>query len=801
MGGLGGGWGWRGGSRRGGGAADGAADPSHHDDVGDRHSGTSRTGNAPRRPTARALGRAGICAAVLASPLVAGAPAPRAGAATTGSGAAILGSHVALNQSWSVALPDGGGPVAESSPNVANLAGGPAVVVGDRAGNVYALHLADGSTVPGWPYHEGAPVDSTPSVDPGTNSVYIGSGNAANPTVGGYQAISAGGGDQWFVPGSNPGTDPYPRSGVQASLALGTLQGVSAVVAGNLGQDEYALNGANGAVLGGFPWFQGDSNFTTPAIADLYGNGQNEIVQGGDSTAGTAYGVNYPNGGHIRVLGASGNAGSGSPGGGLVCDNLFSQTIQSSPAVGEFLGGSTVGIVFGTGNTYGSPNTDQVIATDAHCNDRWATTLDGSTATSSPALADVLGNGQLQVVEGTAAGTVYVLNGTNGSVAWSANTSGAVLGSVVTADLTGQGYQDLIVPTTNGVQIFDGRSGQLVTTVLQNQGFQNAPLVTHDASGTIGITVAGYFQNVGGQLQGEVTHFSVPGSNGALATESGAWPMFHHDPQLTGNAGTPPPVVVVPCNAPAGGPHGYVMAASDGGVFDYGNLPFCGSLGNLQLNAPVVSIAETGDGGGYWMVASDGGLFAFDDAGYYGSMGGRPLNQPIVGMAATPDGKGYWLVARDGGMFAFGDAGYYGSMGGRPLNAPIVGMAATADGKGYWLVASDGGLFAFGDAAFHGSMGGRHLNFPVAGIAADTATGGYWEVALDGGVFAFDAPFYGSMGGRHLNAYIVGMAATADGSGYRFVASDGGIFAYNASFAGSMGGEPLNRPIVGMAGS
>ena len=688
---------------------------------------------------------------------------------------------------------------------MANLDGRPAVVVGDRAGLVWAYHLADGTPVAGWPYHEGVPVDSTPSVAAvnanGLDSVFVGSSGAVvnAPTAGGYQAISPGGGDQWFRTAANPSTDPYPTSGVQASLAVGSLQGTTAVVAGNLGQETYALSASNGATLGGFPWFQADSNFTTPAIADLYGSGQNEIVEGGDSTAGIAYGVTYPNGGHIRVLTA---------GGAVVCDNSgFTQTIQSSPAVGEFLGGSTVGMVFGTGTTYaGSANTNQVIATDSHCNVRWATTLDASTATSSPALADVLGNGQLQVVEGTnngaGGGSVWVLNGSNGTPAWHAPTSGAVIGSVVTADLTGQGYQDLVVPTTNGVQIFDGKTGTVVATLGQYQGFQNAPLVTDDPNGTIGITTAGYFDNPGGQLQGVITHYEVARSNGSLANETGAWPMFHHDPQLTGDAGTPPPVVAVPCSAPAGGPNGYIMAARDGGVFDFGNLPFCGSLGNLTLNAPIVAAAESRDGGGYWLAAADGGMFAFDDAAFYGSMGGKPLAQPIVAVAATPDGHGYWLVARDGGIFAFGDAQFLGSMGGHPLNQPIVGMAATSDGRGYWLVAADGGMFAFGDAQFLGSMGGKPLNSPIVGMAADPATGGYWLVAADGGVFAFDAPFLGSMGGKPLNAPIIGMEADAAGTGYRFVASDGGIFCYGtAGFDGSMGGKPLNQPIVAMAGA
>jgi len=63
----------------------------------------------------------------------------------------------------------------------------------------------------------------------------------------------------------------------------------------------------------------------------------------------------------------------------------------------------------------------------------------------------------------------------------------------------------------------------------------------------------------------------------------------------------------VPCTAPSGSPYGYDLVASDGGVFNYGNLPFCGSTGNLVLTAPVVGIATTHDGGGYWEVASDGG--------------------------------------------------------------------------------------------------------------------------------------------------------------------------------------------------
>ncbi len=89
--------------------------------------------------------------------------------------------------------------------------------------------------------------------------------------------------------------------------------------------------------------------------------------------------------------------------------------------------------------------------------------------------------------------------------------------------------------------------------------------------------------------------------------------------------------VEVQCTAP-GTVAGYRFVASDGGIFSFGNLPFCGSMGGQPLNRPIVGIASTPDGGGYWEVASDGGIFAFGDATFHGSMGGQPLNAPIVAM-------------------------------------------------------------------------------------------------------------------------------------------------------------------------
>jgi CSLREA domain-containing protein len=249
---------------------------------------------------------------------------------------------------------------------------------------------------------------------------------------------------------------------------------------------------------------------------------------------------------------------------------------------------------------------------------------------------------------------------------------------------------------------------------------------------------------------------------------------------------------------------GYWMVASDGGIFNFANAGFFGSMGGTPLNAPIVGMAVTPDGKGYWEVASDGGIFNFGDANYYGSMGGKKLNDPIVGMAAAPSGNGYWLVASDGGIFSFGPgAKFFGSTGSLKLNKPIVGMAAAPGGNGYWLVASDGGIFNYGGGAgFFGSAGSIHLNKPVVGMAPAPNGTGYWLVASDGGIFTYGTGvnFFGSTGSIHLNKPVVGMAATPSGDGYWLFASDGGVFNYgDATFQGSMGGTPLNKPVVGGA--
>ncbi len=172
---------------------------------------------------------------VLGVPLTAGLSAP------AGASSAVAHAALSISLQWQQIVPDAGNPIAQSSPTAATLdGGGPSVVVGDRAGNVWAFHLSNGSTTPGWPAHTGAPIDSTPSAmanGSGTDNIFVDAGNASQPTVGGYYAFNNTGGQIWHV----GAPDLNGQHGVQASPAVGVLNGVPAVVAPSLGQNQYAL--------------------------------------------------------------------------------------------------------------------------------------------------------------------------------------------------------------------------------------------------------------------------------------------------------------------------------------------------------------------------------------------------------------------------------------------------------------------------------------------------------------------------------------------------------------------------------
>ena len=726
---------------------------------------------------------------------------------------------------WSAGpLADKGSPIAESSPIEATLDGsGPAVVVGDRSGYLYAYHLSDGTPVAGWPVDIGLPIDSTPSAAalPGNSldSVFVGAGNSSKPDVGGYYGFGPGGQQLWHSTVQSIPGDPHPAIGVQASLTVADLEGGTGVFAGSLDQLDYALDASDGATLSGWPFFAADSVFSTAAAADLYGTGQDDLVVGGASSEGIALGQAYQQGGHVRVLDDRGD---------LIYDYDTNQEVDSSPAVGDFLSGGQPGIVVGTGSYFaGASDSDTLKAFTTRLKLVWSDTLDGRT-NSSPALADVQGNGQLDVLEGTDTGTggsLWALDGANGATIWHQSVVGRVIGSVVAADLTGQGYEDVLVPTTHGVEVLDGKSGTEVAVLGNLFGFQNSPLVTDDPNGSVGITIAGYE----GSNQGIVEHFEVTGSDGAVAVGAGSWPMFHHDPGLSG---TSAPLPDLGCATPSGlsaqpGNSEVTLSwqAATGGSspvtgYNIYESTASGHENGAPLNGSTLvtgdsyTVSGLSDGTKYWFevtavnAAGEGGPSPQESAVPF-ERPGAP--QALAATAGDGDVELSWAAPASNGGSALSGYNVYESTIAGAQGTKIATTPATAYTVGDL---SNGASYYFEVTAVNAAGEGppsqqvTALPVPPSSPAPPVTTTttvppsplpvGYRLATAEGQVYPFGK--VPSESTAQPVAAVVGIASSTDGRGYWLAERNGAVVAAgDAKRYGPLSGLRLVNPVAGIA--
>jgi hypothetical protein len=233
----------------------------------------------------------------------------------------------------------------------------------------------------------------------------------------------------------------------------------------------------------------------------------------------------------------------------------------------------------------------------------------------------------------------------------------------------------------------------------------------------------------------------------------------------TGNLHLQRPVVGM---TPTSDRAGYWMVATDGGMFAFGDAKYHGSIPGVglapadsgaakRLNAPIVAMVASPTGKGYLLVASDGGVFAFGDALFHGSCPGiGGCNGSVIAVVPDAGEKGYWVVTSTGRVYPFGDAASIAT--GQPGATPgaITGATASATGHGYLIVDSHGDVYAFGDAHKYGSPPAG-IPAPIVGIVPTSTGNGYWLMGATGAVYGYgDGPTnLGSMLGRGLNAPIV----------------------------------------------
>lgn len=286
--------------------------------------------------------------------------------------------------------------------------------------------------------------------------------------------------------------------------------------------------------------------WSTPAMADIDRDGLPEVVFGTDYENSGAY--------HLYAFNSDASLVPGFP-------VHAPQDFQSSPAIGDINGDGWLDIVVGTG-TAKSSGGNNVYAWDHNGNllPGWPTTT-GSNMPASPALGDLDGDGDLEVVIGcgteidASCNWLYAWHGDATPVdppgptvfpvwppnnSWTGDTAQGLPFPPVLADYDGDGSVEILIVHRGSFGIAtvnsDGQSAN-DPALKTNYALQSAPLVDDiDNDGKVEIAIGGVYQQ---NPNGNGAVYIWDGWNGAV---NGAlpWPMFHHDVQRTGRYGLLP---------------------------------------------------------------------------------------------------------------------------------------------------------------------------------------------------------------------------------------------------------------------
>lgn len=539
---------------------------------------------------------------------------------------------------WSKSVP---GHIVQSSPSSVDLDGGTKdIVVGAWDNKVYGIRGEDGAFASGWPRQLEKPVNSSAAVadvnGDGMPEIFIGDGIASSTCAGGGMYSFNRNGSQRFhflasdlV--SNGGSAPCNDLAVQSSPALGDLNfdNDTDAIFGSLGVRSWLL-GSNGSLGYGWPFHWDDTQFASAALGDINNDGKTDIVMGGDASPGGI--VNF-RGGLVRAISGFGKE---------LWQYRIGEQVYSSPVIGDIDGDGKPEIVFGAGNFWqnngGSSDSTKIFVLSETGQLKWSRDL-GAETLASPTLADFNGDGVLDIGigtwDGTNAGKIYAFNGSGNDLTGYPRASGGnlVIGQLSTADLDGDGGQDIVTATGSGVYAYSGKTGALLFTLKGFGSYQNSPLIEDlDGNGLLDIVIAGSPDN----STGVVDRYEMPvGSSATLGTKG--WPKWRRDAQQTGSW------LNVPLKDPnALNPRSQLTANQTIQADDYIMSPNGQSLlhvqpnGNLSLFRNFNTVAWSSHSSGtplQLVMQSDGNLVLYSTSGgplWYTGTGGNPGAKLVV---------------------------------------------------------------------------------------------------------------------------------------------------------------------------
>uniref|UniRef100_UPI003076659A FG-GAP-like repeat-containing protein n=1 Tax=Candidatus Methylomirabilis sp. TaxID=2032687 RepID=UPI003076659A len=651
---------------------------------------------------------------------------------------------------------------------------------------VYALK-ADGTVRAGWPQTLPGEISSSPALadldGDGFLDIVLGYGSPYDPTKpGGIVAFRRDGNRLWQ---QDFPTFDFANDGVSdgffSAPAIGDVDGDGKleIVIGSLDSRIYVIR-ADGTIQPGWPRFVRDDIWSSAALADLDDDGKLEIVIAStahqennptnDLTECDPFNYTTPNGGVLYVFRPDGSLFPGWP-------NCIDQVFQSSPAIGDIDGDGVPEIIIGTGDNYypgGGRNVHAWYA-DGIPVAGWPVAVAG-TVRSSPALADLDGDGLLDVVVGATVPDnsptggylqLYAFKGTGAQLFSTKVIAGDgqsyLMGtSPVVADLDGDGLVEILIAVNSEVAVFSRTGVQLTggpgsgkPQYATPYALLNSAVVTDlDNNGVVDLVVAS-----GGpwpSATDAIVYVWLPGSHPTGSTPwLTPWPQVRRNPQRTGlvrptpaydaavvsatfpvaplatgqattftltfrNTGTSTwtsgGVQLVSANGqdPFASQNAYSLASNvaPGGTATFtiaGQAPFAKSAYHTEwrLTGPPGRF-----GAATWkdiQVGQQYRLYTFDQAGnvYHGGLS-QPLTTAYpqgsfggtaVAVAFNRDGTGFYLVNRQGTIVWGGSVAALTSCRTCPGGEnDVVDLALAPDGSGAYLLDAYGGVFLSTDS-------------------------------------------------------------------------------------------------------
>ncbi|MCW2621011.1 MAG: repeat-containing protein [Frankiales bacterium] len=539
-------------------------------------------------------------------------------------------------------------------------------------------------------------------------------------------------------------------AGIFATPAVADLDGNGSLDITVSGFDQYlhAWTGGGGPEMRGFPVPLEDTSWSSPAVGDIDGDGLPEIVVGWDCDG--APGQRYCPGSYGGVISAFNGDGTKAPG--IWPRFMPGQVIWSSPALADLDGNGTLDIVVGTGNMTATMwnggafpmRGTQVFGLQGNGYDLpgWPVTV-GRNVTSSPAIGDITGDGRPEVVFVAEDGLAYAYTG-NGYRLWARcagndpnlppNDGSVTYGtecpmlhaSAAIADVTGDATQEVVLGGEQVGHVFDGRTGVPV-----------ADAVT--VGGTYPVTAAPTIANINGRatiyaVSGNATNGRVFGWQTGRALGAADWPTFKGSSARSGTAARPPaPIVVIGAikakydtmigllGAPV--TNEYTVPGGRAQVFAGGQILWSPSTGAHEVHGLILDryLRTGGAGGPLGLPVSDEKSLAGGAAGDF--QNGTILWTPSTGAWAVQGLIRYHYLQLGG---AAGDLGFptsdeYDVPGGRASTfrggtvywSPATGVwSVRGDIRGHYLaLGGPAGPLGFPISDERGVTGGRANDF------------------------------------------------------------------------------------------